>query len=100
MCFNFKVEMVDKVSLAKAGVITTPHGKTLTPCFSPVATMASVRDLPTKYLIETKTQVILGNTYHLYFKPRLPTIKKFGGFANFQYKSTWKVVYVGMGAKD
>jgi queuine tRNA-ribosyltransferase len=83
MSFSFEVERVDKTSLAKAGIITTPHGKILTPLFSPVATRASVRTISPAELKDTNTQVVLGNTYHLYLKPGIKVIKKFGRFADF-----------------
>jgi len=88
MSFSFEVERVDKTSLAKAGIITTPHGKILTPLFSPVATRASVRTISPAELKDTNTQVVLGNTYHLYLKPGIKVIKKFGSFASRTHRST------------
>lgn len=79
----FIINAKDKKTLARAGVINTPHGKILTPAFSPVATRASVRSLGSEDLVLAKTQVILANTYHLYLKPGGEVLKKFGGFAPF-----------------
>jgi len=81
--FSFKVVDKDLKTKARAGVIKTPHGIIKTPAFSPVATRASVRTLSPEDLKDVKTQVVLANTYHLYLKPGLEVIEKFGGFANF-----------------
>lgn len=81
--FSFKVLKKDNKTKARAGVISTPHGKILTPAFSPVATRASVKTLDIRDIKETKSQVVLSNTYHLYLRPGTKIIKKFGGFAPY-----------------
>jgi tRNA-guanine transglycosylase len=81
--FSFKIVGKDLKTKARAGVIKTPHGIIKTPAFSPVATRASVRTLSPEDLKDARTQVVLANTYHLYLKPGLEVIEKFGGFANF-----------------
>ena len=83
MQFNFKVVKKDRKSKARMGEINTPHGSIKTPAFSPVATRASVKTLSPDDLILTGSQVVLGNTYHLYLRPGTQTIKQFGGFASF-----------------
>jgi len=83
MQFEFKVEKKDKKSKARAGIILTPHGKIETPCFSPVATKASVKALDTFDLEKCKTQIILANTYHLFLSPGLEVIEKFKGIQKF-----------------
>lgn len=81
--FSFKIEKKDKKTAARAGIINTPHGKIMTPAFSPVATRAVVRTLDIDDLKKAKSQVVLANTYHLYLRPGTKTISKFGGFAKF-----------------
>jgi len=81
--FSFKAGKVSKGTSARAGVITTPHGIISTPAFSPVATRASVRALDNEDLLDTKSQVVLANTYHLYLRPGVEVIEKFGGFGPF-----------------
>ena len=83
MNFSFKVERTDKKTRARAGVIATPHGEIKTPAFSPVATRATVKTLTPEEILNTGSQVVLANTYHLYLKPGIKTIKNFGGFAPF-----------------
>ena len=83
MDFSFTVVKKDKGSYARAGTITTSHGKIDTPAFSPVATKASVKALSPEELLACGSQVVLGNTYHLFLRPGVATIKKFGGFGPF-----------------
>ncbi len=79
--FSFRVEK--KRGLARAGVISTPHGQIQTPMFMPVGTAASVKSLDSSDLEEAGAQVILGNTYHLYFRPGQEVIKSSGGLHRF-----------------
>ena len=79
--FNFKITDEDKK--ARAGIVTTKHGKFKTPCFVPVATAATVRALDNRDLKELKTEVTLANTYHLHLRPGDELIKKLGGLHKF-----------------
>ncbi len=49
----------------------------------PVGTQGTVKAVTLKHLEEIETQIILGNTYHLYLRPGLEVLKKFGGLHNF-----------------
>jgi len=64
---------------ARAGIITTAHGKIETPIFMPVGTRASVKTMWQEDLEEMNAQIILGNTYHLYLRPGHELIEKVGG---------------------
>jgi len=68
---------------ARAGRLLTPHGDIETPVFMPVGTLASVKGIPQDTLEELGAQVILGNTYHLYLRPGIETIRKMGGLHDF-----------------
>ena len=83
MEFSFEVVKNDKKTRARRGVIKTAHGQIATPAFSPVATKATLKALDPKDIKKTGSQVVLGNTYHLYLQPGLRVISKFGGFAPF-----------------
>ena len=83
MYFEFKLVKKDRSTRARTGLIKTPHGTIKTPAFSPVATQASVKTLDIEDLSKTKTQVVLGNAYHLYLHPGLEVLKDFNGFTNF-----------------
>lgn len=79
--FFFKLQKTK--GLAKAGVLSTPHGKIKTPVFMPVGTQASVKALSNQDLKNAGAQVILGNTYHLYLRPGHELISDFGGLHRF-----------------
>lgn len=74
----------DPQSGARCGVITTDHGQIETPIFMPVGTVGSVKGVYHRDLKEDiKAQIILGNTYHLYLRPGLGTLKAAGGLHKF-----------------
>ena len=77
----------DPCSEARAGVMTTDHGQILTPIFMPVGTCGSVKGVHFSELRQqVEAQIILGNTYHLYLRPGLDTLRKAGGLHQF---NTW-----------
>jgi len=83
-----KFEIKAKKSSARAGVITTTHGRIKTPMFMPVGTQASVKSLSPQDLKEIGAQIILGgNTYHMYLQPGMKVIEAVGGMHNFM---NWK----------
>ncbi len=81
---KFDILKSDSQSKARAGVITTDHGKIETPIFMPVGTAGTVKSVHQRELDEDiKAQIILGNTYHLYLRPGLDTLQKAGGLHKF-----------------
>ena len=68
---------------ARAGVIETPHGKIETPVFMPVGTQATVKAMTKEELETIHSQIILGNTYHLYLRPGDDLVNDFGGLHKF-----------------
>ena len=69
---------------ARAGVITTDHGKIETPIFMPVGTAGTVKAVHQHELRDdVKAQIILGNTYHLYLRPGMDIIEQAGGLHKF-----------------
>lgn len=81
---DFKLEVEDKGSKARAGVISTDHGQIETPIFMPVGTAGTVKAVHQRELKEdVKAEIILGNTYHLYLRPGLEIIEKAGGLHKF-----------------
>lgn len=81
---TFELIHTDPMSDARAGVITTAHGKIQTPIFMPVGTCGSVKGVHFSELKEqVKVQIILGNTYHLYLRPGLDVLKSAGGLHRF-----------------
>ncbi|MBC6444537.1 MAG: tRNA guanosine(34) transglycosylase Tgt [Alphaproteobacteria bacterium GM202ARS2] len=69
--------------LARCGRLHTAHGTIDTPCFMPVATLGSVKGLRHRDILESGTQMILANTYHLMLRPGIDTIRQSGGLHNF-----------------
>jgi queuine tRNA-ribosyltransferase len=63
--------------------MTTPHGIVETPVFMPVGTLASVKGVPQDLLEELDVQILLGNTYHLYLRPGVETVRRLGGLHGF-----------------
>ena len=81
---EFKLQATVGGSNARAGEITTDHGKILTPIFMPVGTLGSVKGVHQHELRDDiKAQIILGNTYHLYLRPGTEIIRKAGGLHKF-----------------
>jgi queuine tRNA-ribosyltransferase len=81
---TFDLISVSHNSRARAGVLTTDHGKIETPIFMPVGTAGTVKGVHTRDLKDDiKAQIILGNTYHLYLRPGTDVIEKAGGLHKF-----------------
>jgi queuine tRNA-ribosyltransferase len=81
---DFKRITKDPQSKARAGVITTDHGKIETPIFMPVGTVASVKGVHQRELKnDINPDIILANTYHLFLRPQTPILEKAGGLHKF-----------------
>jgi queuine tRNA-ribosyltransferase len=81
MSFAFQIESTS--SRARTGRLITAHGEIETPVFMPVGTLASVKGVPQDTLEELGVQILLGNTYHLYLRPGVETVRKLGGLHGF-----------------
>src|SRR5579864_7585071 len=81
MSISFQVE--GTAGMGRLGRLVTPHGEIQTPVFMPVGTVASVKGVPQDVLEELGAQIILGNTYHLYLRPGVETVRKMGGLHGF-----------------
>jgi len=68
---------------ARRGEITTAHGVIQTPIFMPVGTYGTVKGMTPRDLTEIQAQIILGNTFHLWMRPGLDIMEKFGGLHQF-----------------
>jgi len=76
-------ELIKKCQEARLGKIKTAHGIIDTPAFMPVGTQGTVKGIFVDDILNTKTQIILGNTYHLFLRPGIEILGKFGGLQNF-----------------
>jgi len=79
--FSFKV--LEEKNQARLGKIFTHRGEIDTPAFMPVGTLGTVKSVFIDDLIETGSQIILSNTYHLMIRPGVERIKRVGGLHNF-----------------
>src|SRR5271165_6344622 len=68
---------------ARAGVLATAHGEIETPVFMPVGTKATVKTLSPDELVGLGAQIVLGNAYHLHFRPGDALIAELGGLHRF-----------------
>lgn len=83
--FKFICTAQDPGCSARAGVVSTDHGEIHTPIFMPVGTVGSVKGVYHRDLKEDiGAEIILGNTYHLYLRPGLDTLRKAGGLHRFE----------------
>lgn len=81
---TFELLHTDLNTKARVGLIHTDHGDIQTPIFMPVGTIGSVKGVHVDELKnDIKTQIILGNTYHLYLRPGIETLKACGGLHKF-----------------
>lgn len=82
---KFVQTAIDSASNARTGVFTTDHGEVHTPIFMPVGTVGTVKGVYHRDLAEDiKAEIILGNTYHLYLRPGVDTLRKAGGLHKFE----------------
>jgi queuine tRNA-ribosyltransferase len=81
MSIDFRIEA--RSGAARGSRLRTPHGEIETPVFMPVGTAATVKAVPQDVLEELGVQILLGNTYHLYLRPGVDTVRNFGGLHGF-----------------
>jgi queuine tRNA-ribosyltransferase len=77
----FEVTATD--GAARAGILRTAHGEVRTPAFMPVGTKGTVKSLDPDELRTVGSQIILGNSYHLHFRPGDDVIAELGGLHAF-----------------
>lgn len=68
---------------ARTGWFETDHGVVETPVFMPVGTRAAIKALRSKDVEELGARIILGNTYHLFLRPGVETLRNAGGLHRF-----------------
>ena len=78
---QLEVDAVD--GAARAGILRTVHGEVKTPAFMPVGTKGTVKSLDPDELRTVGSQIILGNAYHLHFRPGDELIARLGGLHAF-----------------
>ena len=81
MSIQFQVEATS--GNGRVAKLISPHGVVETPVFMPVGTLASVKGVPQEILEELGVEILLGNTYHLYLRPGVETVRRLGGLHRF-----------------
>ncbi len=80
---KFTIKEKLKNGLGRAGILETPHGSIETPAFVTVGTKATVKALTPEQVRDLGAQVVLANTYHLYFQPGDGVVRDAGGLHKF-----------------
>ena len=81
--FSYEITHSADSGLARAGVITTPHGQIQTPAFIPVGTKANVKTVLPEAMEDLGAQALLANAYHLYLQPGPSVLDEAGGLGAF-----------------
>lgn len=76
-------ELLNTDGNARRGRLKLTHGTIETPIFMPVGTYGSVKAMSPADLNDIDARIILGNTFHLWLRPGLDTIRQFGGLHQF-----------------
>lgn len=80
---EFKILKKSSKSRARLGILKTPHGEVETPSLVPVATQGVVKALTNEEIPQTKTQILICNTFHLHLKPGSEVVERSGGLHSF-----------------
>ena len=80
---KFSITSFDDDSSARTGLIKTDHSEIETPVFMPIGTNGVVKTILPNELYEINTNIILGNTYHLFLRPGHKLISQAGGLHQF-----------------
>jgi queuine tRNA-ribosyltransferase len=81
--FNFVINNKLDGTLARTGLISTPHGVIKTPAFVVVGTKATVKAMTPEQVSQVHGQAILANAYHLYLQPGHKIVEAAGGLGKF-----------------
>src|SRR6476659_9880626 len=81
----FEFETIAREGEARATTLRTRRGIIETPVFMPVGTAGTVKAIRFEELEseDLDARIILGNTYHLWLRPGIETIKACGGLHRF-----------------
>ena len=80
---KFKFNVISNDKFSRVGLIKTSRGNIQTPAFMPVGTQATVKAAFIDDIINTGSEIILCNTYHLMIRPGVNRISKIGGLHKF-----------------
>ena len=78
-----KFDLLGSAAAARRGRLTLAHGTVDTPAFMPVGTYGTVKAVTPRDIVDIGAQIVLGNTFHLWLRPGLDVIERFGGLHHF-----------------
>ncbi|GDY11960.1 queuine tRNA-ribosyltransferase [Planctomycetota bacterium] len=78
-----RFSLIASDGLARAGLLTTPHGSVPTPAFMAVATLGGLKGVTVQQAEEIGQGIVLGNTYHLALRPGAERVRRLGGLHRF-----------------
>jgi queuine tRNA-ribosyltransferase len=78
-----KFDLITTDGGARRGQLTLAHGTVQTPAFMPVGTYGTVKAMAPAELTEIGFEMLLSNTFHLWLRPGLDVIERFGGLHRF-----------------
>ena len=81
---NLSFEVLARDGAARRGRLRLAHGVVETPAFMPVGTYGTVKGVLPRSLEEMGATIILGNTFHLWLRPGLDVVRRFGGLHRFE----------------
>ncbi len=76
-------ELLGQAGMARRGRLTFPRGTVETPAFMPVGTYGTVKGMLPRDLLDTGSEICLGNTFHLMLRPGTSVIESHGGLHEF-----------------
>ncbi|SFL03315.1 tRNA guanosine(34) transglycosylase Tgt [Rhodanobacter glycinis] len=80
---SLKFDLLATDGAARRGRLNFPRGTVETPAFMPVGTYGSVKAMTPRDITDIGAEIILGNTFHLFLRPGLDIVGKFGGLHRF-----------------
>ncbi len=81
--FDMRFEVLGGDGAARRGRLSFTRGTIETPAFMPVGTYGSVKGMTPRSILDIGAEIILGNTFHLFLRPGLDVIERFGGLHRF-----------------
>jgi queuine tRNA-ribosyltransferase len=81
---SLRFELLRTDGLARRGRLHLNHGTVETPVFMPVGTYGTVKGVTPAALTDMGAQIVLGNTFHLWMRPGLDVLARFGGLHRFE----------------
>ncbi len=76
-------QVVARWKKARACLMTLPHGPVRTPVYMPVGTKGSMKGLTSAQMDSLGCKLLLGNTYHLNYRPGHARLAAAGGLHGF-----------------